>query len=64
METAVFLTATFCSGSVVPSARCPNATTTLYSKLKSDEKLQAHILPLLNLSENSIMEKYYQMNIF
>ena len=42
----------------------PNATTTLYSKLKSDEKLQAHILPLLNLSENSIMEKYYQMNIF
>ena len=47
-----------------PSKENPNATTTLYSKLKSDEKLQAHILPLLNLSENSIMEKYYQMNIF
>ncbi|EEG91120.1 hypothetical protein COPCOM_00557 [Coprococcus comes ATCC 27758] len=31
METAVFLTATFCSGSVVPSARCPNATTTFSS---------------------------------
>ena len=37
-----------------PSKENPNATTTLYSKLKSDEKLQAHILPLLNLSENSI----------
>lgn len=47
-----------------PSKENPNATTNLYSKLKSDEKLQAHILPLLNLSENSIMEKYYQMNIF
>lgn len=47
-----------------PSKENPNATTTLYSKLKSDEKLQAHILLLLNLSENSIMEKYYQMNIF
>ncbi|WP_394883823.1 ZmpA/ZmpB/ZmpC family metallo-endopeptidase [Clostridium tertium] len=32
----------------------PSATTALYSKLKSDTRLQSHILPLLNVSENSI----------
>nr|WP_317333844.1 ZmpA/ZmpB/ZmpC family metallo-endopeptidase [uncultured Romboutsia sp.] len=32
----------------------PRAITSLYSKLKSDTRLQSHILPLLNVSENSI----------
>ncbi|XZM35059.1 ZmpA/ZmpB/ZmpC family metallo-endopeptidase (plasmid) [Clostridium perfringens] len=32
----------------------PNATTALYSKLSSETNLQAHILPLLTLSENEI----------
>lgn len=38
----------------MPSKQNPNVTTSLYSKLKSDERLQSHILPLLNVSENSI----------
>ncbi|CEN77866.1 ZmpA/ZmpB/ZmpC family metallo-endopeptidase [Paraclostridium sordellii] len=37
-----------------PSQSNPNATTNLYSKLSSEIGLQAHILPLLTVSENSI----------
>ncbi|CEQ27393.1 ZmpA/ZmpB/ZmpC family metallo-endopeptidase [Paraclostridium sordellii] len=37
-----------------PSQSNPNATTYLYSKLSSEIGLQAHILPLLTVSENSI----------
>ena len=37
-----------------PSKQNPGATTSLYSKLKSEAVLQSHILPLLNVSENSI----------
>ena len=37
-----------------PSKQNPGATTSLYSKLKSEAGLQSHILPLLNVSENSI----------
>lgn len=37
-----------------PSKINHNALTTLYSKLSSENSLQAHILPLLTVSENSI----------
>ena len=37
-----------------PSQSKPNAPTNLYSKLSSEIGLQAHILPLLTVSENSI----------
>ena len=37
-----------------PSKINHNALTTLYSKLSSESNLQAHILPLLTVSENSI----------
>lgn len=37
-----------------PSQSNPNAATNLYSKLSSEIGLQAHILPLLTVSENSI----------
>lgn len=37
-----------------PSQSNPNATTNLYYKLSSEISLQAHILPLLTVSENSI----------
>lgn len=37
-----------------PSKTNNNALTTLYSKLSSESNLQAHILPLLTVSENSI----------
>ena len=37
-----------------PSANDPDAVAGLYDKLASDQALQAHLLPLLNVSENSM----------